>query len=344
MHSHTQLDRRGRWQSVPYALAVGVLLAIAGAGCAAVTPAATSAVAAAETDTGTADGGDAAASASDAAVAADLAAAVDVAPAPPAVAAYPGECPNFNGTSVALAVGGINRNLLITMPSEPNGAGVLFLWHGLGDNAKNFNGAFGAKQLAAKLNVIVVTPDVCCNTKGAESCCSQLTGWHFTASPESDVGIFDGALSCLGQQFNVDRKRVYTMGFSAGGLWSTWLVMNRSQQLAAAAVLSGGINDYNPWTLPTAKVPVIDASGGPGDQFGGGVVDFQTSTEVFNKKLRAAGHFVVHCQHQQGHTITSEIASYAAAFLADHAWTPDGTSPLAAGLPKSAPSACKILP
>lgn len=262
---------------------------------------------------------------------------------PPAVAAYAGECPNFNDTAVELQVNGVGRHVLITMPAEPTGAGVLFLWHGLGDSAKNFNSAFLAKQLAAKLNVIVITPDVCCNTKGAESCCSQLTGWHFTGSPEADFGIFDGALSCLSQQFGVDRKRVYTMGFSAGALWSTWLVMNRSEQLAAAAILSGGVNSYNPWTAPKSKVPVIDSSGGPTDQFGGGVVDFQTSTEEFNKDLKANGNFVVHCQHQQGHTVTPDIATYAAKFLASHSWTPDGKSPLAGGLPADAPSACKIL-
>ena len=35
--------------------------------------------------------------------------------------------------------------------------------------------------------------------------------------------------------------RIYTTGFSAGGLWSTWLVMHRSHRIAAAAVFSGGV-------------------------------------------------------------------------------------------------------
>lgn len=263
---------------------------------------------------------------------------------PAAPTPYAGECPVFAGGPISLKIAGFTRNALITLPAEPNGAGVLFMWHGLGDSAKNFNKGFGAQQIANKLNVIVVTPDVCCNTKGAEGCCSQMTGWHFVANPDYDTGLFDGALHCLIAEHNIDRKRVYTMGFSAGALWSTWLVMQRSAQLAAAAILSGGVNDFNPWITPAFKVPVIDSSGGPADTFGGGLVDFHTSTATMNKHLRQAGHFVVHCEHQMGHTITSDIAGFAVTFLGEHAFDPLGTSPLAAGLPANAPAACKILP
>lgn len=328
--------------------AAALALGLAAAGCGSSAPAAPAA------DTTVAEtAGDTAARASDAAAvdggsagdgATADAASADVAGLPAAPTPYAGTCPDFATGAVELQVGGFGRNLLVTLPEQPKGAGVLFLWHGLGDSAKNFNNAFGVKQLAKALNVVVVTPDACCNTPSAKGCCSMMTGWHFIADSAVDAGIFDGTLSCLEAQHGVDRKRVYTMGFSAGGLWSTWLVMHRSAQLAAAAILSGGVNDFNVWSKPAVAVPVMDSSGGPTDTFGNGIVDFQTSTEALNKNLVGAGHFVVHCQHNQGHTVTGDIVQFAVQFLAAHSHDPKGQSPLSAGLPASAPAGCKILP
>ncbi len=321
---------------------VAVFLALAVAGCAASTTAA-------DTASETSAAGSDATAAADSAATADTAASadtqtVDTVGLPAAPTPYAGTCPDFADGAVQMQVGKYGRSLLVTLPEQPKGAGVLFLWHGLGDTAKNFNNAFGAKQLATTLNAVVITPDACCNTATAKGCCSMMTGWHFVADTAIDADIFDGALSCLEAQHGIDRKRVYTMGFSAGGLWSTWLVMHRSAQLAAAAILSGGVNDYNPWSKPALPVPVVDSSGGPTDLFGSGLVDFQASTETLNKYLRGAGHFVVHCQHNQGHTVTPDIVQFALHFLSGHSHDAKGQSPLATGLPVSAPAGCKILP
>lgn len=325
------------------------ILAVSAACAAACASSAKSSAASATSDTTAADSATAAdgTASAETAIAVDTAAAAETAaPAtlPYAATPYAGECPNFDAGPVSMDVAGFPRSVLVTLPPEPNGAGVLFLWHGLGDSAKNFSTGFGAAQIAKMLNVIVIAPDVCCNTKGAQGCCSQMTGWHFVSTPEQDSGIFDGALACLTTQYNVDRKRVFTMGFSAGALWSTWLVMHRSEQLAAAAVLSGGVNDFNPWVKPNVKTPVMDSSGGVTDTFGGGLVDFQASIAEFNKQLRAAGHFVAHCQHQEGHTVTPEIATFAVQFLNAHTFAADGKSPMASGLPANAPAGCKIVP
>ena len=43
--------------------------------------------------------------------------------------------------------------------------------------------------------------------------------WSFFGDPAADLTLFDDILACLDQQYDIDNKRVYTSGFSAGGLW-----------------------------------------------------------------------------------------------------------------------------
>jgi poly(3-hydroxybutyrate) depolymerase len=260
--------------------------------------------------------------------------------------AYPGTCPFIDSGAVQLSANGFARSVQVYLPDQPGGAGVLFLWHGLGDKAKNIGTAFGAAQIAKAYNLIVVAPDSCCNTAGASKCCNQLSGWSFVANHENDLSLFDGMLSCLDQTYAIDRKRVFTAGFSAGALWSTYLVMHRADYLAAAAIFSGGINNVLPWSQPARKVPVIDTSGGANDTFGPGdppLVDFQASVADLNVELRKAGHFVVHCQHSLGHTVPGSMAKWAFDFLDNHGWA-DGPSPWAGGLPAGSPAGCEIVP
>lgn len=297
---------------------------------------------AAPTDTtSTADAG------ADAASQADTAAAPDVpaGPQPAALKPYAGTCPTFTAGANAFETGGYTRNVRISLPADPAGAAVLFVWHGLGDNAGNMSNAFGADALANKYNAIVVVPDGCCNGSGSQGCCSQMTGWGFAAKPEPDVAIFDDALSCLDQQFGIDRTRIYTTGFSAGSLWSTWLVMNRSDYLAAAAIFSGGVNSFLEYTTPTYKLPVLATSGKEDDVFGGGLVDFFTSMNDLTTALRKDGHFVIRCIHTAGgHTVPFGGPGWAAKFLFKHTWK-DGSSPYQQdGLGTDFPAYCTIAP
>lgn len=314
------------------------LVAAAVAGCAteAAAPAGT-------TDSASTD----AQSNADAATAADASPAevADTGPAvpqPPVAPLFAGTCPDLQTGSVEFSVGGHTRRAEVYLPAEPKGAGVLFLWHGLGDSAKNFASGMSAKTMASQLGLIVVVPNSCCAYPVQKACCNQLTAWNFVSEFDRDLSLFDGTLSCLDQQHAIDRTRVYSSGFSAGALWTTFLLMNRSEYLAAAGPMSGGINNFNLWTAPKRAVPVIDTSGGTTDVFADGLIDFQTSTADLNAELTKAGHFVVHCQHQLGHTVPAKMALFVMEFLAAHRWG-DSASPMAAGLPSTAPTGCKIV-
>jgi len=290
-------------------------------------------------------------SAPDVAQSADLpgadAAAPDIAsgPQPAPLKTFAGTCPTFAAGTNDFETGGYVRNLRISLPPDPKGAAVLFVWHGLGDTASNMGNFFGADALAAKYKAIVVVPDGCCNGTASKGCCSQVTGWGFAAKPEPDVAIFDDALWCLDQQFGIDRSRIYTTGFSAGSLWSTWLLMYRSDYLAAAAIFSGGVNSFLEYLTPAHKAPVLAVSGKEDDVFGGGLVDFYTSMNDLTTALRKDGHFVIRCIHDAGgHTIPFGGAAWAAKFLFKHTWT-DGPSPYQQdGIGSDFPVYCTIAP
>lgn len=279
----------------------------------------------------------------DSAASADAEQDIPTKPAPPAPPAYDQTCPAMDGDVTTIKANGFDRSVRVYRPAETKGAGLLYIWHGLGDNAKNMAAAMGAAKLAEKYNLVVVVPDSCCNGQATQGCCPMVTGWSYSSSQENDSSLFDALLTCSDQQLGIDRTRVYTAGFSAGALWSTWLTLHRSTYLAAAAIFSGGITGVVPWLVPERVVPVIDSSGGTTDVFAAGLVNFQKAIEELNTKLRSIGAFVVHCQHQQGHTIPLDIKVFAFDFVAAHTWG-GSPEPYADGLPDTAPAKCTIVP
>ncbi len=280
------------------------------------------------------------------AVSADVAAAdVDQGPQPAAPKAYNGTCPDLTlGGKVTITSGGQKRTAYVSLPDDYSAPGnsLLFLWHGLGDSGSNFSAAFGAPGIAKQNNAVVITPDNCC-VKGL-SCCAQVNGWAFLdATGGADSQLFDDLLSCATQQMSIDTKRVYTAGFSAGALWTTWLILNRSEYLAAAAPFSGGVGliDY---ITPFWKIPVLGSWGGDTDIFAGYITFYQYMQD-FIADLRKNDDFVIACNHGLGHTVPPEGPDYAVDFLFRNTFGKTA-NPYGAGaaLPSVFPSYCTIAP
>ncbi|MSP93128.1 MAG: hypothetical protein EXR79_15230 [Myxococcales bacterium] len=273
----------------------------------------------------------------------DVTAVLDIAPGPPPLT-YEGTCPEWKTGVATVTSGGFTRNMRVYLPPEPKGAPVMFLWHGLGDTAANLAAGFNATKIAQDNGMVVVAPDSCCNSgAGAKGCCLIANYWGFAVKPEADRALFRDTLHCLDKGLAIDRKRVYTMGFSAGALWSTWLVMNEAPQLAAAVLWSGGVADFMEWTAPAANVPVLVAWGGKTDEFGNGIVNFAETSKAFIQKLRQGGHAVVACDHGGGHTVPPGGPKWGVEFLLAHTWG-GAPSALATALPKSFPAYCQVAP
>lgn len=244
-----------------------------------------------------------------------------------------GSCPDLSAEQVTdFLSAGEARTFYLDLPPDPVGKPVLFLWHWLGGNATQARRAFDWTELAQTEDVILVTP---------ESCCSTFE-WQFTFPSDEtnlDLAFFDDVLSCLYQQYNVDLDRVWSTGMSAGGLWTTYLTVHRSQYLAATAPFSGGTDPIVAYTPPEDAIPVMVSWGGEADVLN--IIDFNELNQTFVSELLADGHFVVSCDHGEGHTIPNGGPEAALEFLLDH---PKGLSPepYADGLPEDYPSYCAL--
>lgn len=251
-----------------------------------------------------------------------------------------GTCPVFKAGSNTIEAEFIDRTFKLFLPPKPKGAPLLFIWHPLGGNAEQMIRSFGAAEISKKFNAIVAVPSSCCSGPKVLPCCSRASEWSFVKDYDVDLSFFDGMLTCLDKQYDIDNRRVYTTGFSAGSLWSSLLVIMRSQYLASAAIFSGGIGFFD-YSTPNYKTPLILAWGGKRDVLGG-AIDFNKMAIDFEKELKKDKHFVISCDHGGGHTVPRTAASWALPFLFDHTFG-DGSSPYSEkGKQKGFPSYCKF--
>lgn len=264
---------------------------------------------------------------------------------PDPIPAYSGgACPTFAAGSNDITSSGDGRAFRLFLPANPAGAPILFLWHGLGDSADNFANGMGASDIARQYGAVVVVPSMAAG--------GGLLGpiWSFPstlggAPAEQDLTLFDDILGCVDSQYDIDNRRVYSAGFSAGAIWTTYLTMNRAGLLASSAIFSGGVNGQLtfPYTSSDYPLPVIMSHGGSSDTFNG-ILQFMPMMMTLAEGLAGDGHYGVLCTHTEGHTITNEIVLAAYDFIFRNEWG-TGTSPLATeGLPASYPNTCAVVP
>jgi poly(3-hydroxybutyrate) depolymerase len=166
----------------------------------------------------------------------------------------------------------------------------------------------GASDFAEDNNVIVVLPN---------SLDTSNITWDIS-SGSNDLVLFDDIRSCLSQELDIDLGRFYSTGFSFGGLWSTFLTMERSDVLAATMPMSGGLVPFFViYNTPDEEVPVLLMWGGETDVYG--VVDFEDGSLDFSEELIDDGHFVMLCDHGGGHSVpTGDIHDILANWLLVH--------------------------
>jgi predicted esterase len=265
-------------------------------------------------------------------------------PQPPApLKPATGDCPHFVAGTNEIVADGRKRSFELTLPPSPeHNSSVVFLWHGNGDWPKNFTTFFNAQITADNNGAIIVVPADCCGDN-QDDCCDQSMTWNMGefSKKEADMALFDDILYCLEEQFDINNKRVYTSGFSAGSLWSTYLVLNRSEYLAAAVIFSGGTGLVFDYKTPDNSIPLLLAWGGPNDTFMG-VVNFEQMMGDFSTNAQSDGHFIIECNHGLGHTIPYGGTNWAYEFLFMHEWGMDTSPYETTGLSMLYPDYCSI--
>jgi poly(3-hydroxybutyrate) depolymerase len=217
-----------------------------------------------------------------------------------------------------------------TKQANTKGA-VYFYWHGTGSSSGE------AALLGNVINEITSEGGILASfsTTTAQG---QTTGnnvWY-----TGDFAMADEILACAVQQLNIDTRRIYVGGCSAGGLQASAMVYLRSSYIAAAMPNSGG--KLIPFQLQDSHVPALITTHG---QMGTDVVvvDFSQTSAAQDSDIASRGGFVVDCNHGGRHcgAPADDIAAQWQ-FCKDH---PFGVSPepYANGLPSSFPSYCSII-
>jgi poly(3-hydroxybutyrate) depolymerase len=157
---------------------------------------------------------------------------------------------------------------------------------------------------------------------------------------EGDFDLADQLVACAVQNHNIDPRRIYATGCSAGGLFSAAMAAMRSEYIAAAAPNSGGFagfpiqfsTDYTPALMTVHGAAGVDVV----------FIDFSQSSATADMAFKARGGFVINCDHGGRHCGGGGLAGNIWEFFKAHPYGVEpGPTPWTS-LPATFDSACKI--
>lgn len=277
-------------------------------------------------------------------------------PPPPFKTAANVTCkPIVDGTS-SLVVNGKTRTFEVRLPANKVAkAALLFEWHGFLQNSDTFMNTVvydppaGAWKPfdpnAFNIPLITIAP--------RDENLIPVWGldWDIV-SGEKDFPFFEAMLTCVEAQFNVDTSRVYSIGFSAGAVFTNLLAAAYPKLFAATISESGTwFNDQSEWSeilvpligtvfmkwmwpalTPADGGAVLVTHGGPNDF--ATVISLENCAEKALTFLYANGRDVTECTHLFGHTLEPDLtqAMYFQ-FMWEHQLGGPRPTTLTAGLP-----------
>ena len=153
-------------------------------------------------------------------------------------------------------------------------------WHGVGSTGPLHTEATGYLHLAEQEGFIVVSPT------GPPIGDSRTNAWElagFEADDRDDVAFAGALIDDVVTRFCGDAARVYSTGVSNGGLFTSRLVCELADRLAAASAVAGVIHPDD--CEPSRAVPFIAFHGTADD-----IVPFDgaTTVSVFDHPITAA--------------------------------------------------------
>lgn len=254
-----------------------------------------------------------------------------VEPVGPDLRVYTGAaCPTLGAGANRIESSAVDRTVELFLPAEVDYAPLLFFWYGAGGSTVQYD---WMQDFADAHDIVIAVP---------RAAPGMLFEWPIMAGndPASELVFFDDIVACAAESLPIDTRRIYTSGFSAGALWSTYLVMHRSDVLAAAAIYSGGTGPLvRSYETPSVSIPVLGMYGGDADIYGGGIMDFEESMVQFMDGLVGDGHLVIGCNHEGGHTIPTGGLDWGIDFVRVHRFG-DTESPHQTELPPYLPAYC----
>lgn len=254
----------------------------------------------------------------------------------------------------------LERDFIVRLPQDVDskkGWPVVFLFHGYGDSASNFESLLAAEVDNSAMPFILVVPEARADifTFGVPP---KGLDWDMIVLEDgsAEVDLFDSVLACINTKWGVDETHVHLAGFSAGSITADSIALMRPETIASVATYSGAyfsnpdnradlgvimgmnVGDFFSWPDFTAEhnkytqVLVSGAEGKDTWSTSGFTIDFNHMATFDANYLTSLGHNVVRCNHKGSHTVTGLTRKDVVQFFSDH---PFGTeiSPYKDGLP-----------
>jgi hypothetical protein len=255
-------------------------------------------------------------------------------PAPGAFIPAPrGVCPEFAAGMITVRPGTVTRQvrLWISDAARTLDGPLVFYWYGTNGEPAEAERGLGSQTIAAitAAGGMVVAP--------VHDPAAGIWPWFLVAGTRDlDLQVADELVACAIEKVGIDRRRIHSVGFSAGAIQTVQLSYRRSGYIASVVTYSGAKAPGIPDQDPSNKLAAMIFHGGANDRV---VVSFQAGSEMYKSDLAAAGRFALICNHGMGHRIPPDAAESAWRFLQDH---PTGTtpSPYATTLPAGLPAYC----
>jgi predicted esterase len=235
---------------------------------------------------------------------------------------------------------------------------VVFLWHGYGDTATNFQSVLSSKVNNTEMPFILVVPAARADIftfgvppKGLDWDMINLSD----GSAEADM--FDAVLNCIDGRWGVNADRIHVSGFSAGAITANSIALLRNDIVASVFTYSGAyfsdpasrealgeimgmkVGDFFTWPdmeeIHTKYSQVFVSGEAEKDTWAtsGFKIDFNQMANLGSDYLTALGHDAILCNHGGAHTIAGPSTTTMLKFFKDH---PFGTevSPYRTALPE----------
>ncbi len=148
-----------------------------------------------------------------------------------ALAALAISAPRAQGGGNSIMVNGTQRTYLVHAPQGiPANAPLVFSIHGLNQTNTWMRQASGFDRIADRDKFVVVYPQALNNA-------SNQPSWNLGG--DTELNFITALIDTMAARHQIDRNRVYSTGFSMGGMLSYYLTCNASDKIAAIAPVGG---------------------------------------------------------------------------------------------------------
>jgi predicted esterase len=247
----------------------------------------------------------------------------------PMIPPAPSDCPMWGNTTITY--GGL-AGIQIAAGIKPAGptAPMLIYWHGTGSTSGEY--ALMAAPIAAG---VTAAGGVIVSFQGT-------TGGDLNSGTAifgaGDLKLIDNLVACAVKDHNIDPRKIYTNGCSAGGLMAMATAALRSSYIASAASNSGGFPVLVPAFQNAHVAPIMTVHGAMGSDVV--VIDFAQASALADMTFKQKGGFVIDCNTGGGHCGGAGLAGDVWTFFQAHTF---GLSPEPwMSLPPGFSSQCKI--